>query len=58
MSWSCGFGSRGCFRSGGRGTFIFLTPGKTGEGEQKQNNKQFSRKYPTGLVQFHLAFSL
>jgi hypothetical protein len=35
-----------------------LSPGKTGEGEEQQNYEQFSRKYPAGLVQFHLAFSL
>jgi hypothetical protein len=34
-----------------------LSPGKTGEGEEHQNYEQSSRKYPAGLVEFHLAFS-
>jgi hypothetical protein len=56
--WCCGFGGWGVrSRTTTATAFILLTPGKAGEGEQHQNDKQFSRKYPTGLVQFHRAFS-
>jgi hypothetical protein len=64
MSRWCGRFGGWCGRFGGwsfsgwRGRFTFLAPSKAGEGEQNQTDKQFSRKYPTGLVQFHLAFSL
>jgi hypothetical protein len=55
--WCCGLGGRGMGSGAATATaaFILLTPGEAGKGEEHQDDKQFSRKYPTGLVQFHRA---